>query len=133
VRLVDNDGFEMRGRPLLEPGRVQRLYARHDYWVGETCLAAGLFSRRDNSRGASQFVERLGEQLVAVSEKQRWSFREPGLNHGCGDYSFPSYDCGHAKKPVVLTPALERPINGFFLVGAQLHLIHAEFREPVFG
>jgi hypothetical protein len=106
VALIYDGRFEALWRPLLKPGRMQRLYARHDYWIRETAVAAGLFSGGHNSGGTSQFVERLADQLVVVGDKQRRSFRQSSLNQSCGDNRFPRADGGDAQQSVVLAPAL---------------------------
>jgi hypothetical protein len=59
VALIYDDRFEVRSRPLLEPGRMQRLDRADNYCVRKVCVTAGLFSGGHNSRGAFQLVDCL--------------------------------------------------------------------------
>ena len=111
-------------------------------------MTASLFSDGHNSGGAFRFVDCLGEQLVAVREKQRWSIREPGLDNSCGANRFPRADGRDAQQPVVLAPAFQRTMDGLFLIGSELRrtredlsrqerdkaaLVFTEFRKSMFG
>jgi hypothetical protein len=64
---------------------------------------------------------RTGGDAETLTEKQRWSFREPGLDKGCGDDGFARTGAGHAKNSIPLRPAFEDPVEGLVLVRAELH------------
>jgi hypothetical protein len=48
---------------------MQRLYGADNHCVRKVRVTASLFAGGHNSCGAFQFVDSLGEQLVAVREK----------------------------------------------------------------
>jgi len=66
---VDNDGFEMCGRPPFKSRHMQRLYGADNHCVRKVRVTASLFAGGHNSCGALQLVDCLVQKLVAMREK----------------------------------------------------------------